>query len=344
MTTLVTGATGFIGGNLARALAAGGEDVRALVRPGANELAIRDTGVKQVAGDLLDPDSLRQATAGCETVYHCAAVYSFWSRRPDDIYRANVAGTQHLLDAARQAGARRVVFTSSVSTIGLPAPGGAEPDALGAEDLPPDPSHLIGHYKQSKYAAERLALAANGDDLEVVVVNPCAPVGKWDVKPTPTGRIPLDFARGRIPGYVATGMNVVDVADVAKGHILAMEHGRPGERYILGNRNLTLREVFTMLAGITGKRAPRLRFPHWLVMGAAYCDQWVESGIMGRPPAIPVEGIKIARHPMYVSSRKAVEELGLPQSPVETALEKAVGWFADHGYLGSRRRPRYSAQ
>ena len=336
MTTLVTGATGFIGGNLARALAARGEDVRALVRPTANDLAIRDTNVKQMTGDLLDADSLRRAADGCETVYHCAATYAFWSKRPENIYHTNVAGTRNMLDAARRAGARRMVFTSSVSTIGLPAAGASEPDQLGTEELPPDPSHLIGHYKQSKYAAERMALDANDDDLEVVVVNPCAPVGKWDVKPTPTGRIPLDFARGRIPGYMATGMNLVDVADVAEGHILAMERGRPGERYILGHRNLTLREVFGMLADITGRRAPRLRFPHWLIMGAAICDQWVESGILRREPMIPVEGIKIARHPMYVSSQKAVHQLGFPQSSVESALEKAIRWFTDHGYLGKR--------
>ena len=337
MTTLVTGATGFIGGNLARRLAARGEDVRALVRPSANDVVIRDVAVQQSPGDLLDVASLRRAVQGCETVYHCAATYSFWAKRPGDIYDTNVAGTQRLLDAARSAGVRRVVFTSSVSTVGLPQGIGVESGELGNEAIPASPTHLIGHYKQSKYAAEQVALAANDDGLEVVVVNPCAPVGKWDVKPTPTGRIPLDFARGRIPGYLDTGMNLVDVGDVAEGHILAMERGRPGERYILGHRNLTLRQVFGMLAEITGRRPPRIRFPYWLVMGAAYCDQWVESGIMRRPPAIPVEGIKVARHPMYVSCRKAISELGLPQSPVENALEKAVGWFTDHGYLRARR-------
>ena len=340
MTTLVTGATGFIGGNLARLLSARGEAVRALVRPAANDLAIRDTGVGQVPGDLLDIASLRRAAAGCDRIYHCAATYSFWSRRPGDIYRTNVAGTVNLLNVAREAGVRRVVFTSSVATIGLPGADAAAAAAapttgrpLGAEDIPPQRSHIIGHYKQSKYLAEQVALAANDSDLEVVVVNPCAPVGQWDVKPTPTGRIPLDFARGRIPGYVATGMNLVDVADVVQGHILAMEKGRAGERYILGHRNLTLRQVFAMLADITGRRPPRLRFPYWFIIGAAYCDQWLESGIMRREPVIPLEGIKITRHPMYVSSRKAVAELGLPQSPVETALENAVSWFTDHGYL-----------
>ena len=334
--TLVTGATGFIGGNLARALARRGDvAVRALVRPGANDLAIRDCAVTQLPGDLLDSASLRRAMAGCDTVYHCAATYAFWARRPADIYAANVTGTENALAAARSAGVRRVVFTSSVATIGLP-PGGASDQWPGDETMPPDASHLIGHYKQSKYRAERIALAANGDGLEVVVVNPCAPVGKWDVKPTPTGRIPLDFARGRIPGYLNTGLNLVDVGDVAQGHILAMARGRPGERYILGHRNLTLREMFGMLAEITGRRAPRLRFPYWLILGAARCDQWLESGLLRRPPAIPLEGIKIARHPMYVSPQKAVSELGLPQSPVEAALEKAVRWFADYGYL--RRR------
>ena len=335
MTALVTGATGFIGGNVARQLRRRGDAVRALVRPGANDLAIRNTGVIPMAGDLLEPDSLRRAMSGCAVVYHCAAVYAFWTPHPADIYRANVDGTRNVIAAARQAGVRRLVFTSSVSTIGLPSDPktAAGTERLGDETMPPQPAHLIGHYKQSKYQAEQLALAANGDGLEVVVVNPCAPVGQWDVKPTPTGRIPLDFARGRIPGYLDTGMNLVDVADVAQGHLLAMERGTPGERYILGHRNLTLREVLGMLAGITGRRAPRLRFPYWLAGGAAVCDQWLEGGLLRRTPAIPLEGIKIARHPMYVSSAKAVNQLGLPQSPVETALEKAVRWFTDYGYL-----------
>ena len=333
MTTLVTGATGFIGGNLARALWARGEDVRALVRPSANDLAIRETGVTQVTGDLLDVESVRRAAAGCETVYHCAATYSFWSPRPREVYRSNVAGTVNLLDSARRAGVRRVVFTSSVSTIGIPENGSSGPARLGAEEMPPRPALLIGDYKQSKYATEQLALAANDDNMEVVVVNPCAPVGEWDVKPTPTGQIPLSFARGKAPGYIATGMNLVDVADVAEGHILAMERGVPGERYILGHRNLTLKEIFDILSKITGRRAPGIRIPHWAILGIAYIDEFIEGSLLRRPPAVPVEAIKITRHPMYVSSGKAVSELGLPQSPVETALEKAVRWFRDHGYI-----------
>ena len=334
MTTLVTGATGFVGGNLARALVERDEEVRVLVRPTSSDLAIRDVPATRVIGDLLSPESLEKAVAGCNTVYHCAATYSFWSRQRENIYQTNVQGTRNLIRAARSAGVRKMVFTSSVSTIGLPHSAHPHPDGpLGDESLPPEPSHLIGRYKQSKFQAEQLALSENDDDFHVVVVNPCAPIGPWDVKPTPTGRIPLDFARGRIPGYISTGMNLIDVSDVAQGHILAMERGKPGERYILGNRNLTLLQVFGMLSQITGRRRPRIRFPYWLVMGVAYCDQWLESDLLRREPAIPVEGIKITRHPMYVCSDKAINELGLPQTSVETALEKAIRWFSDYGYL-----------
>ena len=336
MTTLVTGATGFVGGNLVRALAERDEEVRVLVRPTSGDLAIRDVRATRVMGDLLSPESLEQAVAGCEMVYHCAANYSFWTRQRESIHQTNVQGTRNLIRAARSAGVRKMVFTSSVSTIGLPDTARPHPDGpLGDERLPPDPTHLIGRYKQSKFQAEQLALSKNRDDFQVVVVNPCAPIGPWDVKPTPTGRIPLDFVRGRIPGYLSTGMNLIDVSDVAQGHILAMERGKPGERYILGNRNLTLLQVFGILAHITGRRPPRVRFPYWLVMGLAYCDQWLESDLLRREPSIPVEGIKITRHPMYVSSDKAIHELGLPQSPVEAALEKAVRWFSDYGYLGN---------
>lgn len=333
MTTLVTGATGFIGGNLARMLWCRGEEVRALVRPAANDLTIRDTGVVQVTGDLLDRDSVRRAAEGCETVYHCAAIYSFWSPRPREMYRSNVVGTVNMLDAARRAGVRRVVFTSSVSTIGLPEHPSREPEHLGTEEMPPRPGLLIGYYKQSKYATEQIALAANDGEMEVVVVNPCAPVGEWDVKPTPTGQIPLYFARGKAPGYINTGMNLVDVDDVAHGHILAMERGSPGERYILGCRNLTLHEIFMMLSEITGRRVPKLQIPRWAILGFAYADEFLEGTLLRRPPSVAVEAIKITKHPMYVSSNKAVTELGMRQSPVEVALEKAIRWFRDYGYL-----------
>jgi dihydroflavonol-4-reductase len=338
MTTLVTGATGFVGGNLTRALADRDEKVRVLVRSTSNDLAIQDVKAARVIGDLLAPESLRQAVSGCETVYHCAANYSFWSRQHDDIYQTNVQGTRNLLDAARAAGVRKVVFTSSVSTIGLPHAGGDPDGPLGDETMPPEPSHLIGRYKQSKFQAEQLALSNNDDDLQVVVVNPCAPVGPWDVKPTPTGRMVLDFLRGRIPAYVDTGMNLVDVEDVAAGHLLAMEKGEPGQRYLLGNRNVSLKEVFAMLEEATGLAGPKWRAPYWLVKSAGYLDQWVEGGLLHREPKIPLEGVRVSQTPMYVSCRKAVTELGQPQSPVEDALAKSIKWFEEYGYVKSRGR------
>ena len=333
MKVLVTGATGFIGGNLARQLSLRGYEVRALVRPGSNTLTIDGTGVRPVAGDILNRDSVARAVDGCEAVFHCAAAYTFWSRDPRSVYQTNVDGTANVLEAARRAGVSRVVYTSTVSTVGL------SNGEQGTEDTPLDPRHLAGHYKKSKYQAELLALKMASDGLPVVVVNPTAPVGPWDVKPTPTGRVVLDFMLGRIPAYLDTGMNLVDVEDVAIGHILAMERGEPGQRYLLGNRNVSLKEVFTMLQDATGLPAPRVRAPYWLVMGAGYLDQLVEGRILRREPRIPLEGIKASRTPMYVNCQKAVNELGQPQSPVEAALEKAVTWFSDHGYA---RKTRYT--
>ena len=331
MRVLVTGATGFIGGNLARLLWHRGDQVRALVRSGSNTLAIDGTGIEPVTGDILDRDSVISAAQGCEVVFHCAAAYIFWSRDPKAVYRTNVEGTANVLSAASQAGVSRLVYTSTVSTVGL-ANG-----QLATEDTPLDPGHLSGHYKKSKYQAELLALKMASDGLPVVVVNPTTPVGPWDVKPTPTGRMVLDFLLGRIPAYLDTGMNLVDVEDVALGHIFAMERGRPGQRYLLGNRNVTLKEVFSMLQQATGLSAPRWRAPYWLVMGAGYLDRFVESGLLHREPRIPLEGVKVSRTPMYVSCDKAVMELGLPQSPVETALEKSINWFNEHGYTRRAR-------
>ena len=332
MKVLVTGATGFIGGNLARALWQRGYEVRALVRPGSNTLTIGDTGIEQVEGDILDAESVDRAVLGCQGVFHCAAAYTFWARDRRTIYRANVDGTAVVLEAARRAGTSRVVYTSTVSTIGIP-PGG-----LGTEDINIDPHHLVGNYKKSKYQAEQVALKMSAEGLPVVVVNPTVPVGPWDVKPTPSGRIVLDFLLGRIPAYLNTGVNLVDVEDVAVGHIQALEKGRPGQRYLLGNRNVSLKEVFAMLQEITGRRAPRWRAPNWLVIGAGYVDQWVEGGLLRREPRIPLEGVKVSKTPAYISCQKAITELGLPQSPVEAALEKAVRWFTDHGYSKGRTR------
>jgi dihydroflavonol-4-reductase len=332
MRVLVTGATGFIGGNLARALRRRGYDVAALVRPESNTLTIDGTGVEQVPGDILDRESVDRALRGCEGVFHCAAAYTFWSPDPDLVYRTNVGGTANVLEAARQAGVSKVVYTSTVSTVGLAAGG------MGTEDTPVNPGHLVGHYKKSKYRAECLALTMASEGLPVVVVNPTTPVGPWDVKPTPTGRMVLDFLKGRIPVYLETGMNLVDVEDVAAGHILAMERGRPGQRYLLGNRNVTLKGMFAMLQEATGRRAPRWRAPYWLAMGAGYLDQLVEGRLLKREPRIPLEGLKVAKTPMYVNCQKAVIELGQPQSSVEDAIGKSVKWFIDHGYTRNGRR------
>lgn len=330
MRVLITGATGFIGGNLARSLRSRGYEVRALVRPGSSTLTIDGAGVDTVPGDILDRESVQRAMQGCQGVFHCAAAYTFWSRNPAEVYRTNVEGTRVVLEAAGQARVDRIVYTSTVSTIGIPGRGGMPRRGLGTEETPLDRRQLVGHYKQSKYQAEQVALNLASQGLPVVVVNPTTPVGPWDVRPTPTGKMVRDFTLGRIPAYLNTGMNLVDVADVAAGHILALEKGRVGQRYLLGHRNVTLKEVFAMLQAVSGLRAPRLRAPFWLALGAGYADYLVEGRLLRREPAIPLEGLKIAKHPMYVSCHKAVEELGLPQSPVEPALERAVRWFRDH--------------
>jgi len=330
MKVLVTGATGFVGGNLARKLWEQGHEVMALVRPGSIRAAMEGTGIQSVTGDILDRDSVDRAVQGCEAVFHCAAAYTFWSPDPDAIYRTNVDGTVNVLKAALQAGVSRVVYTSTVSTIGLPD------WELSTEETLADPNHLAGHYKKSKYQAELAALDMVSQGLPVIVVNPTTPVGPWDVKPTPTGRMVLDFLLGRIPAYVDTGMNLVDVEDVAEGHILAMERGQPGQRYLLGNRNVSLKEVFDMLADATGLAAPKWRAPYWLVMGAGYVDELVEGRLLKREPRIPLEGLKVSKSPMYVSCQNAITELGQPQSSVEEALQKAINWFRDYGYTKDR--------
>ena len=327
MKVLVTGATGFIGGNLARELYRRGDQVRALVRPNSSTLTIKDTDIEVVTGDILDQGSLSGAVRGCQGVFHCAATYSFWSPNPGAIYRTNVDGTAAVLEACRRAGVERVVYTSTVSTIGYAA------GELSTEDTPMEPNHLVGHYKKSKYQAEQVALKMVAQGLPLVVVNPTAPMGPWDVKPTPTGKVVLDFLRGKIPAYVDTGMNLVDVEDVAVGHILALEKGKVGQRYLLGNLNVTLKELLDILADMGGRSPPRWKLPFWLAIGAGYIDQAVEGKTLHREPRISLEGLKVSRTPMYVSCQKAVTELGLPQSPVETAVEKSVRWFTDHGYV-----------
>ncbi len=336
MKVLVTGATGFIGGNLARELWRRGDDVRALVRPDSDRLTIEETGIVPVEGDILDRDSVDRAVQGCEVVFHVAAAYTFWSRDPAGVSRTNVEGTLNVLESARQAGVSRTVYTSTVGTVGLPK------DGLGDESTPLDPGSLYGHYKRSKLQAEQEALALAAAGMPLVVVNPTAPVGPWDVKPTPTGKMVLDFLRRKIPAYLKTGMNLVDVADVVEGHILALEKGRPGERYILGNRNVSLKEIFDILSSLTGLSAPRIRAPYWLVVGIGYADRFLEGTLLRREPAIPVEGILASKTPAYVSCEKAVRELGQPQRPIEDALKQAVTWFTDHGYVDGKHQAIWS--
>jgi dihydroflavonol-4-reductase len=326
MTTLITGATGFVGSHVARKLVAAGQSVRALARPGSRRNALDGVTIQWVEGDLRDESSLERAFAGVKSVFHVAADYRLWSRNPREIYDTNVTGTKNLLAAARRARVERFVYTSTVATIAVPR-GDAPPDESNRVGV----DEMIGHYKRSKLLAEQETLRAAHEELPVIIVNPTTPVGPGDWKPTPTGKILVDFLRRRMPAYVDTGLNFVAVEDVAAGHLLAAQHGRVGERYLLGGRNLTLKELLEMLASITGLAAPTRQIPHSLALIAAYADS-AFSRVMGREPRIPVEAVRIARHKMFVNDRKARQELGYHSSPVEAALERAVRWYTDHGY------------
>jgi len=328
MTTLVTGATGFLGNHVARQLVSAGQSVRLLVRSTSNLALLEGLNAERVVGDLQDMASLDRAMEGVRRVYHVAADYRLWSRNPNEIYESNVEGTRRLLEIAGQAGVERVVYTSTVATIVVPTHGPALPN----EDTRATLSQMIGHYKRSKFLAELEAIKAAAAGVPVVIVNPTAPVGPGDWKPTPTGRIILDFLNGRMPAYVDTGLNLVPVEDCATGHLLAAERGRIGERYILGARNMTLKEILGALAAITGRSAPRVRLPHAVALAAGYADE-LFSRLTGREPQIPVEGVKMSRHRMFVQSDKAERELGYRPGAVEPALERAVRWYADHGYL-----------
>lgn len=328
MRAFVTGGTGFIGANLVRALLADGHQVRALVRPASDRRNLEGLGVEEVTGDLEDPEKLAEQIMGRDVVFHVAAHYSLWARDREAIYRANVAGTENLLAAARRARVSRFVHTSSVAAVGVPPPG-----SLATEETTTTLDALVSDYKKSKFLAEQAARRAARDGLDVVIVNPSTPVGPYDLKPTPTGEIILRFLQGRMPAYVATGLNLVDVADVARGHILAWQRGRAGERYILGHRNLMFKELLEMLAALTGRPAPRLRVPHALPLAVAFVDELILARYFGKKPQVSFASVQMSRRPMYYDAAKAVRELGLPQSPVEDALGRAVRWFTDHGYV-----------
>ncbi|MDE2262035.1 MAG: NAD-dependent epimerase/dehydratase family protein [Gammaproteobacteria bacterium] len=336
MKALVTGATGFVGAAVVRALLAERWQVRALVRAGSDRRNVSTLAVEQVVGDLTDTDSLERALEGCEAAFHVAADYRLWAPRPQELYRTNVDGTGHLLDAAQRAGVRRIVYTSSVATMGLPADG-----RPGTEDTPVGLADMIGHYKRSKFLAEERARAAAARGVPVVIVNPSTPIGPGDVKPTPTGQIVLDAAGGRTPAYVDTGLNIAHVDDVAAGHLLAFHSGRVGERYILGGDDMTLRQILTLIAQLAGRSPPRIRLPHAAVLPVAYVSE-LYARLTGRPTRITVEGVRMARKRMFFSSEKAVRELGYRWRPPSEAFSDALRWFEEQGYLTTQHRPKAS--
>jgi dihydroflavonol-4-reductase len=323
----LTGATGFVGGHVARALAERGAELRMLVRRTSVLDSLEDIPGDTHVGDLGDPESLRTALAGCDAVVHVAADYRFWTRNPLAMFRANVAGTRDLLRLAREAGVGRFVYTSSVATMHFYDDG-----TLTDEDTPVSLGDMVGHYKRSKFLAEREAVAAAQAGQSVVILNPTTPVGPSDAKPTPTGRILVDFLNRRFPAYVDTGLNLVDVAEVARIHAEALSRGQPGRPYILGGENLTLKQILDRLAALTGLPAPTLRIPLAVAAAYAFGDEWITGRLRGREPRATVEQVRMGRKKMFASSARAERELGLRLVPVEGALREAIGWYRAHGY------------
>jgi dihydroflavonol-4-reductase len=333
MSTLVTGAAGFLGSHVTRQLVARGDEVRVLLRASSTNRAIADLPLEYVTGDLRDPASLDRAMKGVKRVFHVAADYRLWAKRKQDIYDSNVGGTKNLLDAAKRAGVEQLIYTSTVATIAVDRP--QHPNEFTDAKL----EEMVGHYKRSKWMAEKEALGAAKSGLPVIVAMPTTPVGPWDWKPTPTGKIILDFLNGKMPGYVETGLNFVGVEECAAGHLLVAEKGKVGERYLLGGENLTLKQMLDTLAKITGLRAPILKIPHGLALGVAYANT-AFSRLVGREPGIPVEGVKIARHMMFVDCSRAQRELRFQAGPVSAALERAVRWYEANGYIAKNRAKR----
>ena len=331
MKVLVTGATGFIGFHVAKLLSEKGFYVKALVRDENNAPDLKGLGVVPVKGDIRDFDACYDALKGCQYLYHLAADYRLWVPDPAVMYAINVQGTKNIMRAALMHPVEKVVYTSTVGVLTTGAKG-----VPSNEESSADIRDMIGHYKKSKFLAEGEVKHFIEPGLPAVIVNPSTPIGPYDRKPTPTGKIIVDFLNGKIPAYLDTGLNFVDVEDVAAGHVLAAEQGRIGERYILGNRNITLREFFGILARMTGKKAPAVRLPYVPVLMAAYINEALSTWITGRQPVIPLTGVKMARTYMFFDCAKAVKELHMPQSPVEGALEKAIRWFEHNNYIKAR--------
>ncbi len=334
MKCFVTGASGFIGSNLVQELLARGHRVKALLRPGADERGLQGLKFERIAGDILDRELLPKAMDGCDWCFHVAASYRLWMRNYAPMYAANVTGTRNVLEAAGKAGCRKIVYTSTVGCIGLPQPGrGRVSPATEAEPVAED--QMTNDYKRSKFQAERVAHELfEKAGLPIIIVNPSAPVGPGDVKPTPTGQIIVDFLNRRLPAYLDTGLNWVHVRDVAMGHILAAENGRYGQRYILGHQqgNWTMKETLAALEKITGIPAPRTTIPYWLAVRVAEVSESV-AFLTGKPPRAPLAGVRMAKNKMWFDPGKAVRELGLPQTPPEQAFADAVAWFRANGYV-----------
>jgi dihydroflavonol-4-reductase len=327
MLVFLTGATGFVGSHVARVLVAQGADLRLLVRSGSDLRNIQELQSERVVGDLRDAASLKKAVAGCEVVFHVAADYRLWVRDPAQMYRSNVEGTKAILEAARESKVRRVVYTSSVATMGFQSNG-----HLANEDSPVSLANMIGPYKRSKFMAEEIAIQAGKSGMDVVVVNPTTPVGERDLKPTPTGRIVVDFLKKKFPAYVDTGLNLVDVAECARGHVAALEKGKTGERYILGGENLTLKQILDKLAAITGLPSPKIRVPYAVALATGVVDQVFTGYIRRREPRATIDAVRMGRKKMFVSSGKAERDLGWRTLPVDGGLRRAVEWFQANGY------------
>jgi dihydroflavonol-4-reductase len=326
----VTGATGFLGSHVARVLAEQGAELRLLVRPTSDLRNIADLNADRVTGDLRDAASIEKALAGCDIAFHVAADYRLWVRDPDEMYRSNVEGTRLLLEAARKHGVRRIVYTSSVATMGFIS--GLNHNNVADEDSPVGVADMIGHYKRSKFMAEQVAFEAAKSEVDVVIVNPTTPIGERDIKPTPTGRIVVDFLKRKFPAYVETGLNLVDATECARGHVHALEKGRRGERYILGGENLTLKQILDRLAAITGLKSPTVKLPYVFAFATGVVDEMITGRLLGREPRATIDAVRMGRKMMFVSSAKAERELGWRTVPVDGALRRSVEWFRANGY------------
>lgn len=328
MKAFVTGATGFLGSHVARVLGEQGAQLRLLVRPTSNLKNLQGLKAETATGDLRDPASIEKAMSGCDVVFHVAADYRLWVRDPAEMYRSNVDGTRAILEAARKNNVQRVVYTSSVATIGFRQDG-----KPADEDSSVSLTDMIGHYKRSKFMAEQVAMEAGRGGMQVVTVNPTTPIGEQDVKPTPTGRIVLDFLKRKFPAYVDTGLNLVDVRECARGHVAALEKGKSGDRYILGGEDLTLKQILDKLGAITGLPSPTLKLPYFFAFAAGVVDEAVTGMILRREPRATVDTVRMGKKKMFASSAKAEKELGWKIVPVDNALQRAVDWFRANGYV-----------